>query len=423
MFDLRDIGVLYRRELRCALRERTIIVNSIVLQIVLYPALLWLIYSGISFVQGQTEGFTSRVALAGLPEEHRSLREELERDERLALTSSSDPESDLHAGRLDLLAEFEQAPGAPAEAGNFKVRLAYDESRDRSRLALERMTEIIARYRDRFVMQAGARLGLEARQLQPIWVAARNTASGRQMGEFILGRMLPVFLIIMIAVGCMYPAIDSTAGEREKSTWETTMTFAVSRANIVAAKYLYVSTMAACAGILNLAAMLLTVKSVLAPILGEQVGRLTFAIPLAAVPLIVLMDILLAMFVAAGMMILASFARNFREGQSMVSPFYVAVFIPIIFLQAPGVELTPVTAALPVVNVALIFRDAISGVYRWPLIGLALAVEAASVALLLLLAAAVLRHEDFVIGSCGGSLGRFLKQRVFRAGARREGAV
>lgn len=422
MLALRDIGVLYRREMRCALRERTIVVNSIVLQIVLYPAILWLVYSGISFVQGQTEGFTSRLAISGLAVEHRLLREELEGDDRLVLEDPADAESDLRAGRLDLLVECRPARTA-VESGNFEVRLIYDESRDRSRQALERVTAIIARYRDRFVLEQGKRLGFETRQLQPVWVTTRNVASGRQMGEFILGRMLPVFLIIMIALGSVYPAIDSTAGEREKSTWETTMTHAVARANIVAAKYLYVSTMAAFAGLLNLAAMLLTVKSVLAPILGAQAGRLSFALPLAAAPLIVLMDVLLAMFVAAGMMILASFARNFREGQSMVSPFYVATFLPVIFLQAPGMELTPATAALPVVNVALVFRDAIAGIYRWPLIGIALAVEAVSVALLLSLAAAVLRHEDFVIGSYGGNLGRFVRDRILGARGRREGAA
>ena len=51
-------------------------------------------------------------------------------------------------------------------------------------------------------------------------------ASSREMGQFILGLMLPLFLVIMLAVGCMFPAIDSTAGEREKSTWETLMTLA-----------------------------------------------------------------------------------------------------------------------------------------------------------------------------------------------------
>jgi sodium transport system permease protein len=421
MFDARDIGILYRREMRCALRERSIIVNSIVLQIVLYPALLWLVYTGILFVQGQTEGFTSRLMLRGLPGEHRLLKQDLERDDRLAITTSKDPESDLRNGSLDLLVEF--LPPAPQDApleGNFQVRLKYDESKDRSTMALERISEIIDRYRDHFLGEEGRKLGLLPQRLQPVWVTTKNVASSRQMGEFLLGRMLPLFLIIMLNIGSMYPAIDSTAGEREKSTWETTMTFATSRANVVAAKYLYVSTMAAFAGILNLAAMLLTVKAVLAPILADQAEQFTFRIEASSVPLILLVDVLLALFVAAGMMILASFARNFKEGQSLVSPFYIAVFLPVLFLQVPGLQLTPVTAAIPVVNVAIVFRDAISGIYNWPLIGLTLAVEVACIALLLWLATAVLRHEDYVIGSYGGNLGRFLKERLLGPGRRQE---
>jgi len=417
MFNARDIRVLYKRELRCAMRERSIIINSIVLQIVLYPALLWLVYTGISFVQGQTEGFTSRIMLRGIPGEHQLLRQELEKSERIAITESHDPEADLRAGSLDLLMEFTPAAAeAAAQEGNFQVRLTYDESKDRSSMALERVSELIDRYRDHFLDQQGRRFGLTSQQLQPIWVASKNVASSRQMGQFILGRMLPVFLIIMLNIGCMYPAIDSTAGEREKSTWETTLTYATSRANIIAAKYLYVSTIAAVAGILNLTAMLLTVRSVMAPLLAGRAEDFTFRIALSSLPLILLVDILLALFVAAGMMILASFARNFKEGQSLVSPFYIAVFLPVIFLQAPGLELTPAMALVPVANVTLVFRDAISGIYNWPLIGVTLAVEAVCILLLLWLATAILRHEDYVIGSYGGSFGKFLKEKLLRSG-------
>ena len=106
-------------------------------------------------------------------------------------------------------------------------------------------------YRDRYLEQEAGKLGLTRAQLQQFWVETNNIATERQMGQFILGLMIPIFLIIMVAVGSMHPAIDCTAGEREKSTWETLMTVATSRVNIVAAKYLYVSTMAAVAGILR----------------------------------------------------------------------------------------------------------------------------------------------------------------------------
>jgi hypothetical protein len=47
----------------------------------------------------------------------------------------------------------------------------------------------------------------------------------------------------------------------------------------------------------------------------------------------------------------------------MVSPFYLATFLPVMFLQSPGIEFTPVLALIPVVNVAMVFREAIAGIY------------------------------------------------------------
>jgi hypothetical protein len=69
IFRWADIQLLYVRELRSALRERNIVVNGILVPIFLYPLMLWLIYTGITFVGGQTEGFASRMVLQGLPQE------------------------------------------------------------------------------------------------------------------------------------------------------------------------------------------------------------------------------------------------------------------------------------------------------------------------------------------------------------------
>ncbi|MBM3265185.1 MAG: hypothetical protein FJY97_17440 [candidate division Zixibacteria bacterium] len=63
--DFSDIRLLYLREIRSALRERNIVLNVLIMPIFLYPAILWLIYSAIAFVAGQTEGFTSRVVIRG----------------------------------------------------------------------------------------------------------------------------------------------------------------------------------------------------------------------------------------------------------------------------------------------------------------------------------------------------------------------
>lgn len=413
-----DIRLLYVRELRSALRERNIVINSILLPIFLYPVMLYLMYTGISFVGGQTQGFRSRVMLKDLPVEHPLLKKELEKNPQIELKTSRNPGADIRDGNLDLGVEFLPGdPRDPTSMQSFRVKLTYDDSKDRSSVARRRMTGILGRYRDLFLETEAGKLGISAAQLQQFWIEDRNVATGRQMGQFLLGLLLPLFLVIMLSIGCMHPAIDSTAGEREKSTWETLMTSATPRRNIIIAKYLYVATMASVAGILNVSAMMLTMKSILAPLLGRESEAMTFTIPLNSVPLILLVTVLLAMFIAAGMMILASFARTFKEGQSMVSPFYLATFLPVMFLQSPAIEFTPVLAAIPVINVAMVFREAIAGVYHWPLIGLTLVVETICIVLALALATAILRYEDFILGSYSGSFAKFVKQRLLRRNA------
>jgi sodium transport system permease protein len=60
--------------------------------------------------------------------------------------------------------------------------------------------------------------------------------------------MVPFLTLITVALASFYPAIDATAGERERSTWETLMTVAAPRGNVAAAKYLYVATFGAAWG-------------------------------------------------------------------------------------------------------------------------------------------------------------------------------
>ena len=101
----------------------------------------------------------------------------------------------------------------------------------------------------------------------------------------------------------------------------------------------------------------------------------------------------------------------------MIGPFYILMILPPMFLQVPDIEFTPRLAAIPVVNVALMFREAIAGVYQWPLIGITLAVEIVTIALALALAVKILQYEDFIMGGYGGRFGQFFKERLLRRGA------
>jgi sodium transport system permease protein len=224
--------------------------------------------------------------------------------------------------------------------------------------------------------------------------------------------VLPVLFIVMVAMGCFYPAVDATAGERERNTWETLMSTAASRVSLVTAKYLYVTTMGGLAGLLNLAAMALTIKPIFAPLMARTEDTFHFTVPLAAVPVMALGAVLLAGFISAGMMIFASFARTFREGQAMITPFYMLTLLPVVFLQTPGLQFSLRLALVPIVNITLMVRAALSGAFPILPICVTVAVSVALIAACLWLAAFILQFEDVMLGSYNGSFRKFIQERL-----------
>lgn len=415
----RKVWTLYRRELRAALRERSIVVNSLLLPVFLYPVVLWLTFTGLTFAQGLAEGFVSRVAAYGVPASHAAVVDSLRaRDDVELVDGFSTPGAALGAVRneeLDAVIEFLPPPeGDRPLAGNFRVRVSYDRSESRSRRARDRVTGLVERHRDRWIEERGRELGLSAADLARFRISARNVSTGSEMGAFLLSEMVPLFLVVMVALGCFVPAIDSTAGERERGTWETLMTVSASRTDVVTAKYLYVATLGTAAGVLNILAMTASVGAVLGPILGGQAAALDFEYPPAAIPVMVVGAVILALFFAAAMMILASFARTFRDGQSMVTPVYWLAVVPLFLGRTPDQHLTPELALVPIVNVTLMIRDAIQGIFAWPLIAESFAVGVVLVGACIRLARWILSFEDVLLGSYDGSFWRFLRERAGR---------
>jgi sodium transport system permease protein len=406
--SLDEVRLLYARELRAALRERNILINSVLVPLLMYPALLWVMFTGVSFVQGRTAGQRSRVSVQDLPAAHEPLRTRLASDRDLELVAAvEDGERAVRAGDLDVQAVFAPRTGGPAD--NFEVRLVHDSSRSRSALGRRRVDGHVAGYREEWLARQAGAVGLAQAEWTVFRLRLKDAAARRDVGAFILSLMLPAFVIMAVVLGAFYPAIDATAGERERSTWESTLTLAADRSSIVVAKYLYVATMAVLAGLLNLAGLTLSLGAVMSALTGADT-RMEFGVPLPRLALVALGIVVFALFVSAGAMLLASFARTFKEGQSLLTPFLFAVILPVHFLMVPGIKLTAALAPVPVVGIALLIREALLGEFRPGLILLATASGLATVAAALWLASRMLRQEAYVMGTYG--LGRFLREQV-----------
>src|SRR5215468_3737424 len=166
-----QVTILYAREMRAAFREKTIILNSILIPIFLYPFLMWAVFTGFTFAMGQTEGFGSRVLVTDWPANHPKLRLNLLRDEQIQLLeeriSPGSATTRIKAGQLDAWLEFLPADTTnSALTGNFQARITYDQSKDRSAEAKNRLADAVDEYRRDWLRREARRRGVSAASWQ-----------------------------------------------------------------------------------------------------------------------------------------------------------------------------------------------------------------------------------------------------------------
>ena len=93
----------------------------------------------------------------------------------------------------------------------------------------------------------------------------------------------------------------------------------------------------------------------------------------------------------------------------MVMPFYLVSLLPALLVSSPDLELNVGWALVPVANIALVMREALTGNYAWGLFALSLAVEGVCIVLCLVASRWVLSFEEVLFGGVEGGPGSFLK--------------
>lgn len=175
--------------------------------------------------------------------------------------------------------------------------------------------------------------------------------------ESPLSAFVPLMLVLMTMTGAVYPAIDLTAGERERGTLEMLIAAPVSRRDLLIGKFIAVFSVAVLTAIINLTAMILTLYGTGFDrvILGEGASIGMFLQVLALL-------IVFASFFSAVLLSITSFARSFREAQAWLIPLMLISLAPGILSLMPGVRLTVGLSLLPLVNIVLLGKELFQGI-------------------------------------------------------------
>ena len=211
-----------------------------------------------------------------------------------------------------------------------------------------------SQWNDVFVDKALVAQGLSLPVTEPV-TKEIEISSGRSAGGTIAS-MIPLALVLMTITGSVYPAIDLTAGERERGTLETLMAAPVPRMGILLAKFVAVVTVAVLTAILNLIGMTIVMWVFQ---LDQMLpgGGLTPGIIFK----VFLLLVLFAAFFAACLLMVTSFARSFKEAQAYLVPIILLSLGPGLLSMSPSVELRGLTAVTPMMNILVLARDVMQG--------------------------------------------------------------
>ena len=191
----------------------------------------------------------------------------------------------------------------------------------------------------------------------PVWLTTKDEigeSSGTGLAS--LAGLIPLVLVLMTITGAVYPAIDLTAGERERGTLETLMAAPIPRFSILFSKFVAVVTVAMLTAILNLVGMFATIWAFQ---LDKQLGIEIFN--LSTMVQILLLLVLFAGFFSAVLLVVTSFAKSFKEAQVYLIPVILLSLGPGLMAMAPEMKLSGFNLVCPMVNILLLARDVITG--------------------------------------------------------------
>ncbi|HEY4187204.1 MAG TPA: ABC transporter permease subunit/CPBP intramembrane protease [Polyangia bacterium] len=343
--NLTHVAVVFRKELRETLRDRRTLTVMFLFPLVVYPLISLLMAEVMAGKQATDDARTSHVALvAADPGTRAALLAQLTKkgsglDVAHDLTHAGP--AAVNAGLVDAVVEALPAkPGTPS----LGVRVIYDETHPASDQAHDRVNHALGG-----VLPNGC--------FQTYAVSGDSLATKMKIGGYVLSKILPLIVVIMTMLGAFYPAIDITAGERERGTLETLLSSPVQRFDLMTGKVLAVASLSLLTGFLNIVSMSLTVA---------EGARLAAGSPILAIPwsraVATLVIVVPAAFLFGSVMVaIGAMARSFKEAQTLLMPVYLLCFTPSLVASMADFRLSGIALLVPGTNLTLLARDLMLG--------------------------------------------------------------
>lgn len=168
-----------------------------------------------------------------------------------------------------------------------------------------------------------------------------------------------LFIIMAITVSATYPSTDTTAGEKERGTLETLLTFPIRSKDIIIGKFLSVTISSIITGVISLFLTIVSLK--IANNMFEIYKGLDLMLPLASIIFASLVIIAYSFLISGLCIAIASHSKTFKEAQSALTPLTFISFFPGMIAFMINISSSALLSLIPFLNFTLLFTDITAG--------------------------------------------------------------
>jgi sodium transport system permease protein len=356
--NLRPLTIVYRKELRDLLRDWRTIMSMVIVPVVVVPVLIL----GVVKISAVTMKEMPKVMLLGAEGSPETAAALLGLRKFDFVPASSDYTNLISDKKIRAAVEIPKDFDAAVEGERKStVRIYTYEGEPKSMLAVQQLEEFFRHRREVLVRRRLLERTLPETLVTPYDIQRTNVASPRQVGGLVIGMILPYVMIVMCLAGAIYPAVDLTAGEKERGTLETLLCSPVARTHLVLGKVLVVLTVSLATAALSISSngtALLFLKS-------SVPARLPLALDPLALAGVCAMMIPLAVFLSALAVAVGLFARSSKEANTYLQPMLLLAIVPALIAMLPGVEFNYRLGLIPILNISLLCKELLTGACHW----------------------------------------------------------
>ena len=218
--SLRNISIVYRKELLDLLRDRRTIISMIVIPMVAIPLLMIIMGGAAVKLVSKARQEISKVMVLGGEHSPKTLAS-LRAVPGLEIVPASTDFTNLISEKIiraavEIPADFD---AALQSGSNTTVRIYVYAGEMKSAFGAEALERFFRDLRERTVGERLAARDFPKQLLEPFAITQTNVAPPKKVSGNLIGALIPYLLILMCMTGAMYPAVDLTAGEKERARW------------------------------------------------------------------------------------------------------------------------------------------------------------------------------------------------------------